>query len=426
MRGRIGSSLGLLLSVSTSLAASQAGCASSTDVPPSGAGPSGSSSGGTGSSSSGGGSSSGSSSSSGSGSSSGSSSSGSSSGGTGTPPAPYTVTGPIVYDGKGAKHVFRGVARPSLEWTPTGENLQQSDYDTMKTWGANVVRFSLNQDFWIVDPSNPHAISYYAGYVDSQVQGAEADGLDVIIDLHWSDGGSFAQSPGQWCMADQNSLTFWTQVATKYKSDPHVLFELYNEPYVTDWNLWLNGGSTTCTSNQTNSGVKMSFSSTFTVAGMQQLYNAVRTAGANNLVIVGGIGYAFDLSGVGQGFRIKDKNGSPAANLIYNTHPYNENGKTTPAQWFNAFGYLAATDPVIATEFGDASSATCSSAAYDTGLLSYFDATAASNNPANRISWTAWAFYPGGCNFPSLLQDWTYATTASGAAIEASLQSFKQ
>jgi len=330
--------------------------------------------------------------------------------------------GPFVFDAAGAKHVFRGVARPSLEWSALGDNLTQGDYDTMKAWGANVVRLSLNQDFWITDPSNQHAVGAYRDNVDQQVQWAEADGIDVILDLHWSDGGSFNNSPGQWCMADQNSLTFWTQVATKYKGDPHVLFELYNEPYVTDWNLWLNGGTTTCTSHQTNA----SFSATFPVAGMQQLYNAVRATGARNLVIAGGINYAFDLSGVGQGSRLKDANGNPAANVMYNTHPYNQGGKTTPAQWYTAFGYLTATDPVIATEFGDATTGSCSTATYDQSLMAYFDAQGTSSNPANRVSWTAWAFYPGGCGFPSLLTDWTYATTAPGAAVEASLKAFRQ
>jgi endoglucanase len=346
--------------------------------------------------------------------------------------AGYTVAGPFVLDAKGNKHIFRGVARPSLEWSAMGENLQQTDYDTMKAWGANIVRLSLNQDLWIIDPSNPTYIPAYPDTIDQQVQWAEADGLDVILDLHWSDGGSFALSPGQWCMADQNSLTFWTQIANKYKCDPHILFELYNEPYVTDWNVWLHGGSTSCNSYQNNNGQRMTFSSTFVAAGMQQLYDAVRATGAQNLVIVGGLQYAFDLSGVGapgaaQGFRIKDASGNPAPNVIYNTHPYNQSGKTTPAQWYSAFGYLAATDPVIATEFGDGNTSTCNTANYVSNIIPYFDAMGASSLPSNPISWTAWAFFVGGCTFPSLLSDWTtYATTPSGAAVQASLATFKQ
>ncbi len=418
---------GVLPSLGVLCAASQLGCAVAA-APSSGSPSSSSSSGGASGAdagkSSSGSSSGGGSSSSGSG---GSSGSGSSSGGTAV--GGYSVSGANILDAKGAQHLFRGVARPSLEWSSTGDMLQQSDYDTMQAWGANVVRLSLNQDFWIADPTNGHAVSYYPDFVDAQVQAAEMDGLDVILDLHWSDAGSFSQSPGQWCMADQNSITFWTQVATKYKGDPHVLFELYNEPYVNtasseNWGVWLNGGTVSCTSNQVNSGVMSTHTATFNAAGMQQLYNAVRQTGAQNLVVVGGLNFAFDLSGVGQGYRLKDANGNRAANVVYNTHPYNEGGKTTPAQWYTAFGYLAATDPVMATEFGD-TTATCASANYDTSVMAYFDA-ASSSNPANRISWTAWAFYVGGCSFPSLLNDWTYTTTATGAAVQASLTAFRQ
>ena len=294
-----------------------------------------------------------------------------------------------------------------------GEDFAPSNFDTMKAWGANVVRFSLSQDFWINDPSNASWAPTYPDNVDEQVQAAEADGLDVIIDLHWSDAGSFGNKPGQWCMADQNSITFWTQIATKYKSDPHVLFELYNEPHDVAWNVWLSGGSASC---NTSNG-----SATYQVAGMQQLYNAIRGTGAQNLVIAGGLQFAFDLSGV-------PSNRIVGTNIMYNTHPYNEFNKTTPQQWFNAFGFLAATDPIIATEFGDTSSATCATANYDNSIIPYFDAMgAAGTTPANRISWTAWAFWVGNCTFPSLLTDWTtYATTPSGAAVEASLKSFHQ
>jgi endoglucanase len=176
--------------------------------------------------------------------------------------------------------------------------------------------------------------------------------------------------------------------------------------------VWLSGGSASCS---TSNG-----SATYQVAGMQQLYNAVRATGAQNLVIAGGLQFAFDLSGV-------PSNRIQGTNIMYNTHPYNEFQKTTPAEWFTAFGFLAATDPVIATEFGDTSSSTCATSTYDSSILPYFDAMgAAGTTPANRISWTAWAFYPGGCSFPSLLTDWSYDTTAPGAVVEASLKAFHQ
>jgi len=80
---------------------------------------------------------------------------------------------------------------------------------------------------------------------------------------------------------------------------------------------------------------------------MQELYDAVRSVGAENLVIIGGLKFAFDLSGVPQ-YRIQGHN------IVYATHPYNT-GDKQPSTWDGAWGLLTKTDPVIVTEFGDAS-----------------------------------------------------------------------
>src|SRR5206468_12242244 len=124
---------------------------------------------------------------------------------------------------------------------------------------------ALNQTFWLQGGGYPET-------VDQQVQWIEGLGMDIILDLHWSDRGQGA-NPGQQRMADENSKTFWTQVASKYKTDGRVQFELYNEPEVVPWDVWLNGGPS---------------GDGFTVVGMQALYDAVRGAGANNLAIIGG------------------------------------------------------------------------------------------------------------------------------------------
>lgn len=341
-------------------------------------GSSSSSSAGSGSSSSGGGASS---------SSGGSSSSGSSSGG---PIAPngYSVNGNTVFDQNGNKHVFHGVARPSMEWNPKGEMISKSDFQLMKSWGANVTRLALNQDFWL-----PGAAKHDAGYqqsVDQAIAWAKEVGLDVILDLHWSDRGDLNnQGPGQQRMADANSVTFWTQVADKYKGDGRVLFELYNEPHDVPWSVWLSGG---------DSG------DGFQAAGMQQLYDAVRGAGAENLVLIGGLNYAFDLSGV-------PANRVQGHNIVYVSHPYDFPEKQ-PGNWDQGFGSLASTDAVMVTEFG---SFDCSTN-YSSQLISYMD--------AHGVAWTAWAWYPGGCGFPSVINDWGGSPSAPGQVIKAALQSY--
>ncbi|MGA7121508.1 MAG: cellulase family glycosylhydrolase, partial [Polyangiaceae bacterium] len=229
----------LMVSLPLTLAAACASSPASKESPPAGGGSSsGGSSGGNSKNTTGGGSSSGSPSPTGTGSSSGAPEAAA------APAGGYTVSGPTVLDASGKPHLFRGVARPSLEWSSAGDSLNQGDYAVMSAWGANVVRISLNQDFWLqtdaAGNSNPSYDATYAATVDQQVQWAETatpKPMDVILDLHWSDEGDFgneAQCKGaasgcQQVMADEHSVLFWQQVATKYKNDPHVLFELYNE-----------------------------------------------------------------------------------------------------------------------------------------------------------------------------------------------------
>jgi hypothetical protein len=291
-------------------------------------------------------------------------------------PGGYHVQGNTIYDAAGEPHLFHGVDRPSLEWSATGEYLSLADYQLMASWKANVVRIALNQDYWLENTSS------YQQTVDRQVQWAESAGLDVILDLHWSDKGDPANTPAQQRMADARSVLFWQAVAAKYRGDGRVLFELYNEPHDVSWGVWLGGGPS---------------GDGFTVAGMQQLHDAVRAAGAENLVIVGGLQFAYDLSGVSQ-YPVQGHN------IVYATHPYNQPPDKQPAQWDSAFGTLSATYPVMATEFGDVSAACATD--YYSALIAYAN--------AHNMSWSGWAWYPSGCQFPSLIADWSGTPTAAG------------
>lgn len=309
-------------------------------------------------------------------------------GGTMTAPGGYSVSGNTIYDSDGNKHVFHGIARPSTEWTPSGEMLSKNDFMLQKSWGATITRLSLNQDFWL-----PGAAKYESAYqqnIDTAITWAKQSGLDVILDLHWSDRGDLNnQNPGQQRMADKNSVTFWKSIAEKYKGDGRVLFELYNEPHDVSWEVWLGGG---------DSG------DGFQVAGMQELYDAVRSTGADNLVIIGGLDYAYNLQGVPahkvQGY-----------NIVYASHPYDYPGKQ-PGDWEKDWGFLTQTDPVIVTEFGAFDCGT----SYYSQLIPYMD--------QRSVSWTAWAWYPGGCGFPAVIQDWNGTPNAPGNVIKTALLSY--
>jgi hypothetical protein len=275
-----------------------------------------------------------------------------------------------------------GISRPSLEWNPQGESLFERDYQNIASWGANVVRIPLSQVSW-------RTWAPYPRTVDTQIAWAHKYGMDVILDLHWSDGAG--GEPGQKRMADANSRIFWQQVAERYKNDGGVLFELYNEPHDVSWDVWKNGGSS---------------GDGFTVTGMQQLYNAVRETGATNLVIIGGLDHAYDLKGI-RTHRITGNN------IVYATHPYDFSNKQ-PGNWEADWGFLAASDPVMVTEFG-VTSGDCGTAYY-TSLLNYAD--------QKRVHWIGWAWYPSGCAFPSLITNYDGTPTAAGSVVRQRLQSY--
>lgn len=316
----------------------------------------------------------------------GSASSSSSSGGGGAPPNNgYYTEGNLIKKSDGTPHLFHGLARPSLEWNASGEMLSKSDYDLIKGWSANVVRLSLNQQFWLKDSAS------YKETVAQNIQWAKETGMDVIVDLHWSDKGDLNGQAGQQRMADKNSVQFWAEVAAKYKEDGRVIFELYNEPHDVSWDVWKNGG-------QSGDG--------FEVAGMQELYDTVRGAGAENLILIGGLDYAFDLSGVPE-HRIN------GYNIVYVSHPYDFPGKQ-PADWEEHVGFLTQTDPVMFTEFG-VINGSCS-ADYYSKVIQFAD--------EHTMSWTGWAWYPKDCTFPSLISNWGGTPTEAGQTVKNALLSY--
>ena len=296
----------------------------------------------------------------------------------------YTVSGNQILDAYGNVFYVHGVDRSSYEYSRIGDgHFTQADFDNIANWNANTVRIATNQSYLLSD--SPCYDTNYLGRLDAAVTAANNDGLNVIFDLHWNDGGdSSVCANGQKQMADARSLAFWQIMAGHFQNNPTVFFELYNEPHGISWDCWLNGCDNW--------------------VGMQQLYDTVRNAGFANLVVIGGLGWAYDLSGVPT-HRV---NGS---NLVYATHVYCDPPAycDSPADWPRAFGFLTATDPVIATEFGDFD---CSPD-YVFEALDYFDSP--EGDASRRMGWTGWAWNsPGNCRFPSIIVDWNGTPSTMG------------
>jgi hypothetical protein len=199
-----------------------------------------------------------------------------------------------IVDGAGNAVAIHGADRSGTEyaciqgWGIFDGPSDQASIDAMKAWKVNAVRVPLNEDCWlgINGVASAYGGASYKQAIAGYVKLLRDSGMIVILDLHWTAPGS-QQATQQLPMADaDHSTTFWSQVAAAYANDGFVIFDLFNEPTVTDWTCWVSGGS--CAKDKNGA--------TYTVAGMATLLKAVRTAGAQNVVILGGLGYSSDFS----------------------------------------------------------------------------------------------------------------------------------
>ncbi|MBN1465837.1 cellulase family glycosylhydrolase, partial [candidate division KSB1 bacterium] len=184
----------------------------------------------------------------------------------------------------GDRIILRGVNIPSMEWTASGDNMLKSVDHMIEVWGCNLLRIPLSQDRWFgygAEQSDDGAA--YQRLTEAIVQAGDENGAYIWLDLHWSNGDRWGQYIGQHIMPDEKSIIFWQDVAARYKNHPAVLFGLYNEPYGISWQLWRDGGDCTEYYNRDGEDVNL----TYRAVGHQELYDAIRATGAQNIVIAG-------------------------------------------------------------------------------------------------------------------------------------------
>src|SRR6266480_2765982 len=340
---------------------------------------------------------------------------------------PYNVQGNTIVGADGKPYLFHGIGRDGLEFLCLPSDMTFVDTAHLAFmgpgtsgpggtyWYGNTVRLPLAEGFWLNGfPGKGCTSTQYQGLVLQIVNSLTSLKLNVILDLQWSDatGASGAQSQGggaTWDMPDNDSVTFWSQVAKAYSGYSNVLFELFNEahPQAPEipgniWACWQNGCSVTNeTEYETYDNAKHTYS--YQAVGMQALVNAVRGAGAKNLVLVAGTNWGFDLSQLGT-------HPITGSNIVYDTHPYTYPGKNTTAEWDAAFGYLTSTVPVMSAEFGEYDG----QSGFESMAVNYFD--------KHMMGWTAWAWYStGGTNlqewgYPQLMSDYNGTSLASMGA----------
>ncbi len=329
------------------------------------------------------------------------------------------VQGNLLKDAGGATVRLLGVNRDGSEYMCTPPTTGGGTFDgstgpssitAMLTWNINTVRLPLNEHCWLgLNGSLIGADEYQAAIVDYVVR-LHQKNLYVVLDLHWSAPGSTVITGGSngnqlvtMAYAD-HAIDFWTSVATTFKTDPMVIFDLFNEPIldsadrfgngpVSDpWGCWLNGCST----------------SKGTTTGMLQMLNAVRATGAMQPVVLGGIDWAHKLDQW-----LQKKPADPANNLMAGFHVYAPplSTCTDTTCWNTQLGAVAQNVPILTGEMGETD---CAHGFID-GYMSLAD--------SKGISYLGWAWNPppssGNCGtYPSLISNLDGTPTGFGQGLK--------
>jgi hypothetical protein len=317
-------------------------------------------------------------------------------------PLPLRVAGTRILNARNQPVVLRGVNTACLEWTSDGEgHILDTVRVAVKDWNANIIRLPLSQDRWFgMGPEQKDKGVSYRALVKKVVDYCADNGTYVMLDLHWNDAGEWGRNIGQHVMPDMNSVTFWRDCARTYRNHPAVLFDLYNEPHDTTWEIWLNGGEIT---EDRGPGARQgAFAPVkYRTPGMQALLNVVRSTGANNVVVAGGLDWSYDMSGMLTGKTLKDPNGH---GVIYANHAYPFKGDTVQT-WIAKMERAEKELPFIVSEFGSQTRGDT------TGRDAKWVEQVLGAMRSHRWNWTAWDLHPAAG--PTLISDWKYTPTPS-------------
>jgi hypothetical protein len=184
--------------------------------------------------------------------------------------------------------------------------------------GANTLRFQVSQPG--LDPQSPIYDPGYAQEIVDKVRQARAAGFVAIVSMQWE---KPAGLPGQPNMPGDSTLRAWSSIAKPFAHDGDVMLELFNEPAMfvqnpQTWPAWQQG--------------------------MQAVVDELRSAGAQNVLILDGVQSSHILAGAPS---VND----PLRKLAFGVHPYIVHPTDGPPMWEAQWGQFADSHPVVATEW---------------------------------------------------------------------------
>ena len=318
-------------------------------------------------------------------------------------PKMVRVQGNRLVDPDGKEVWLQGVNAGGMETIPNGEQETKSTVVAIDEWHANCIRLPINETHWFGrSPYQNDGGAAFRAAVDKIVRLAANRGAYVAIDLH------------RFRAPKAEHVEFWKDCAAHYKNHPAVLFDLFNEPHGISWEVWRDGGWVGQQSKHDESAFltaeEKRKNQGFESVGMQALVDAVRSTGAKNVVIAGGLFWANDLTGIEseaiekgekKSYRLTDTTGN---GIMYAWHTYH---------WHKGWGRIppvAAKHPIFLGEVG----------ASPLGVMNFipdneqedpytFSPDMLGFIQKLRINWTGWCFHPRAA--PVMIKSWDYDPT---------------
>jgi endoglucanase len=318
-------------------------------------------------------------------------------------PPTLRVVGNSLANGSGHTIRLLGVNRDGLEYA-CGEGWgifdgpnSSASVAVMASWDINSVRLPLNEACWLGLPGlNPaYSGAAYRQAVENYVTILHKYGLIVVLELSVATPNSPTEVDNLPIADAAHAPAFWVSLASTFKDDHSVVFDLFNEPHDIDWNCWRNG----CTTDG------------YQGVGMQGLVDAVRSTGATQPLLLGGVGYAGDLSGW-----LANRPKDPDHQLVASFHTYGD--YPCDSSCLSTVASVAASVPVVTGEFGDKD---CTHTYIDS-YMAWAD--------AHGVSYLAWTWNSGGgwtCDGgPTLITDYNGTPTNYGIGYRDHLQSLRR
>ena len=319
-------------------------------------------------------------------------------------PKMVKVEGNRLVDPDGNEVWLQGVNAGGMETIPNGAQETKSTVVAIDEWKSNCIRLPINEAHWfgtgVYSPDDGGKA--FRDACDKIVRLAANRGAYVVIDLH------------RFRAPKAEHVAFWKDCAAHYKDHPAVLFDLFNEPHGISWEVWRNGGWVgeagkvdesaflTAEEKKKNQG--------FESVGMQALVDAVRSTGAKNVVIAGGLFWANDLTGIeseaiekgeAKSYRLDEKGGN---GIMYAWHTYH---------WHKGWARIlpvAAKHPIFLGEVGAAPREEMTFIPFEQKEDPYtFAPDMLGFIQKHRINWTGWCFHPKAG--PCMIRSWDYDPT---------------